>query len=236
MDTSASTGVSNLASWRLSAALGTQGISGDCIYAIIEDEIVANELKGVLLDYGAGVGNLTRRLVGSGIFTEVVAADLYPCPGDLQDTKWVQQDLNESIPGYDSHFDVVIASEVIEHLENPRFTARELFRLCKPGGYVILTTPNNESIRALLALAIRGHFVQFDKGWYPGHITPLVRKDLVRVLSEAGFEPRGFRYAANGSLPGYPTWTWQEISLGLLRGVRFSNNLLVAGYKPNNAG
>lgn len=228
-----SVGTPNLSSWRMSAAVGTQGISGNDIYVMVEQEIAARQLKGVVLDYGAGVGNLTRRLLGMEVFKEVVAADILPAPAGLQVAQWLEQDLNESIPGYDAHFDVVIASEVIEHLENPRFTARELYRLCRPGGHVIITTPNNESIRSLLALAIRGHFVHFDKGWYPGHITPLVRKDLLRILVEAGFDPIGFRFTEIGSLPGLPTHTWQELSFGILRGLRFSNNLLVAARKPN---
>jgi len=221
-----------LASWRMSSAVATQGISGDDIYAMIEPELVELKIKGIALDYGSGVGNLTRRLFQMPAFDEVVAADLLPCPSDMQPSHWLQQDLNNSIPGYDDHFDVVIASEVIEHLENPRFTARELYRLCRPGGYAVITTPNNESIRSLLALAIRGHFVYFDKGWYPGHITPLVRKDLLRILVEAGFEPLHFRFSATGSLPGLPTRTWQQLSFGLLRGLRFSNNLLVSARKP----
>jgi 2-polyprenyl-3-methyl-5-hydroxy-6-metoxy-1,4-benzoquinol methylase len=228
-------GVPNLASWRMLAAVGTQGISNNSIYAMIERAIVDHELKGTVLDYGAGVGNLTRRLFRMGVFHEVIAADLLPAPTDLKVSEWLQQDLNEPISGYEGYFDVVIASEVIEHLENPRFTARELYRLCRSGGHVIITTPNNESILSLLALAIRGHFVQFDKGWYPGHITALVRKDLRRILLEAGFEPLEFRFTSNGSLPGFPTHTWQEISFGFLRGPRFSNNLLVAGRKPHAA-
>jgi 2-polyprenyl-3-methyl-5-hydroxy-6-metoxy-1,4-benzoquinol methylase len=217
----------------MGSAVATQGISDDAIYRMIEREIAVRRLKGAVLDFGAGVGNLTRRLLGLEVFSEVVAADLLPGPAGLPVARWLEQDLNDSIPGYDAYFDVVIASEVIEHLENPRFTARELYRLCRPGGHVIVTTPNNESIRSLLALVIRGHFVHFDKGWYPGHITPLVRKDLLRILVEAGFEPFGFRFSESGSLPGLPTRTWQEVSLGMLRGLRFSNNLLVAARKPN---
>ena len=222
-----------LASFRMNAAIGTQGLSEDPIYAMIEKETIALNLTGVLLDFGAGVGILTRKLLAMDRFSEVVAADLLPeRPVDLKVSKWIHQDLNEPIPGYDGYFNVVIASEVIEHLENPRFVARELFRLCRPGGHVILSTPCVESWRSLLALAIRGHFVHFDKGWYPGHITPLVRKDLLRILTEAGFEPIGFRYSDFGSLPGRPNRTWQQVSFGMLRGMRFSNNLLVSARKP----
>jgi 2-polyprenyl-3-methyl-5-hydroxy-6-metoxy-1,4-benzoquinol methylase len=223
-----------LASWRMKAAIGTQGISGDHIYAMIDQEINEHKLAGVVLDYGAGVGNLTRRLLGMGVFSEVVAVDMLPDqPDGLKVSKWLQQDLNDSIPGFDGYFNVIIASEIIEHLENPRFLARELFRLCQPGGHIIITTPNNESILSLLALAIRGHFVQFDKGWYPGHITSLVRKDLIRILIEAGFDPIGFRFTDKGKLPGRPAHTWQEYSFGKLHGLRFSDNLLVSARKPN---
>jgi len=228
------TGNKSIASWRMQSAVGTQGISGDHIYAMIDREIAAYQLHGAVLDYGAGAGNLTRRLLGMEVFSEVVAVDLMPDqPAGLHVSRWLQQDLNESIPGFDAYFDLVIASEVIEHLENPRFTARELYRLCRPGGHIIITTPNNESIRSLLALTIRGHFVQFDKGWYPGHITSLVRKDLLRILVEAGFDPIGFRFTDKGSLPGRPTHTWQEYSFETLRGLRFSDNLLVSARKPN---
>lgn len=222
-----------LASFRMNAALGTQGVAEAPIYAMTEKEIIALNLTGAVLDFGAGVGNLTRKLLEMDRFSNVVAVDLLPDqPADLNVSKWIHQDLNEPIQGFDGYFDVVIASEVIEHLENPRFVARELFRICRPGGHVILTTPCVESWRSLLALAIRGHFVHFDKGWYPGHITPLVRKDLIRILTEAGFEPIGFRYSDYGSLPGRPNRTWQQVSFGVLRGMRFSNNLLVSARKP----
>ncbi len=61
------------------------------------------------------------------------------------------EDLNNPIQGYASYFDVVVAAEVIEHLENPRCMVRDLFRLCRPGGSVIVTTPNNESLRAVIS-------------------------------------------------------------------------------------
>ena len=221
----------SLRQWRQKVAADTQGISNDDIYDMIQRVLVRHRPTGRVLDYGAGVGNLTRRLLQMRSFSEVHAADIMPPPDGL-DVPWIQQDLNESILGFDGYFDVVIASEVIEHLENPRHTIRELARLCSAGGYVIVTTPNNESIRSLLALALRGHFVSFDKGWYPGHITPVLRKDFTRIFTEAGLQPLGFDFTRFGSLPGRPTKTWQGVSFGLLKGLRFSNNLLAVALKP----
>jgi 2-polyprenyl-3-methyl-5-hydroxy-6-metoxy-1,4-benzoquinol methylase len=47
--------------------------------------------------------------------------------------------------------------EVIEHLENLRFMVREIDRVLKPGGWLVITTPNNENIRGFVSLFVRGH-------------------------------------------------------------------------------
>ena len=46
------------------------------------------------------------------------------------------------------------------------------------------------------------------------HITPLLRIDLKRILTEAGFAPPIFRYTNEGGLPGYPTMSWQKFQAG----------------------
>lgn len=48
----------------------------------------------------------------------------------------------EPCPSRDHFYDVLIASEVIEHLVDTEFFIRELKRILKPGGHLILTTPN----------------------------------------------------------------------------------------------
>jgi 2-polyprenyl-3-methyl-5-hydroxy-6-metoxy-1,4-benzoquinol methylase len=155
-----------------------------------------------------------------------------PAPLD-ENIAWIAADLNEPLPYDGARFDVIVSAEVIEHLENPRFVARELFRLLRPGGTLLLTTPNNESWRSLLSLLVRSHHVAFGDGSYPAHITPLLRIDLKRILIEAGFAQPIFRYTNEGALPGYPTTSWQKISGGLLTGVRFSDNFLAFSRKPS---
>lgn len=89
---------------------------------------------------------------------------------------------------------VIVASEVIEHLENPRSLLRDVARLLRPDGILVLTTPNNESIRSLLSLTTRGSFAAFGESSYPAHITPVLRIDLARVVDEAGLscDPSSF--------------------------------------------
>jgi 2-polyprenyl-3-methyl-5-hydroxy-6-metoxy-1,4-benzoquinol methylase len=222
---------------RANAAELSGGTSTDATYSMIERVIVGRDLGGKILDYGAGVGQLTRRLRAMRRFDCVAAADIKPVPEALAGlVEWMEQDLNLSIPGHDSEFDVVVAAEVIEHLENPRFVMREVFRMLRPGGTAIFTTPNNESWRSVIALVIRGHYVLFGDSCYPAHITALLRKDLTRIFQEANFPAPRFHFSGDGGLPGKPLVSWQRISLGLLRGVRFSDNLLAVANKPAQAG
>jgi len=61
-------------------------------------------------------------------------------------------DLLRRLPYEDASFDIVLLIEVIEHLENHRTALSELARILKPGGVLILTTPN------IMRLNSRFHF------------------------------------------------------------------------------
>jgi 2-polyprenyl-3-methyl-5-hydroxy-6-metoxy-1,4-benzoquinol methylase len=132
----------------------------------------------------------------------------------------------------DAACDVIVAVEVIEHLENPRFVAAEWFRLLKPGGVVLLSTPNNESWRSLLSLVFRGHFNAFLDRGYPAHITALLRTDLERIMAETGFEGVRFSFTDSGCTPRFTRGTWQQISHGKLKGLRYSDNVICSARKP----
>ncbi|MFN3780725.1 MAG: methyltransferase domain-containing protein [Candidatus Kapaibacteriota bacterium] len=56
------------------------------------------------------------------------------------------------LPFKDNTFDCVVASEVVEHLEEPRKFISELLRIVAPNGKVILTTPYKEKIRYTLCI------------------------------------------------------------------------------------
>lgn len=77
-------------------------------------------------------------------------------------------DLCRRLPYQDASFDVVLLVEVIEHLENHRIALGELARVLKPGGVLILTTPNIMRLSSRLHFFLSGYhktkrrFIPFD--------------------------------------------------------------------------
>ena len=88
------------------------------------------------LDVGARAGVQTRWLRDRGY-------TVTPIDADPVTSECLKVDANQRLPFEDASFDLVWCSEVIEHLEDPAFSLSELRRVTKPGGLLLLTTPNS---------------------------------------------------------------------------------------------
>lgn len=198
---------------------------------------VTNELQNQnvshsaqILDFGAGQGALLGSLQKMK-YENLQGADLLAKPSGFAGN-WIQSDLNRfQSEKFNSAFDCILCIEVIEHLENPREILRQFHEMLKPGGLVLMTTPHVESYRSLISLYFRGHYVDFLDNSYPAHITPVLPKDLQRIVSEAGFEKLHIQYSGKGVLPALTSLTWQQVSLGLLKGKRTSDHVMITARK-----
>ena len=98
----------------------------------------------------------------------------------------------------DQYFSTVLCCELLEHLtEDPMHMMSEINRILKPGGHLVLTTPNIGSLRAIAAI-LEG----YHPGFFPAYIRapedgaePEARhnreytpKEIVRLLLDSGFE------------------------------------------------
>jgi len=214
------------------AVLQSGGISDENIYQIFKNVIQEYNAEGRLLDYGAGKGRLLEHLYKMNRFKSLSGIDLYDKSANIPASiDWKMQDLN-GVTSYSSDsFDVIVSAEVIEHLENPRAIAREWNRILAPNGLLIFSTPNNESIRSILSLLFKGHYIYFLDSSYPAHITSILEMDAKRIVKEAGFSDISIRYSNRGGIPKIPRFSWQNISFGILKGKRFSDNMLVVAKK-----
>ncbi|MEA3365643.1 MAG: methyltransferase domain-containing protein, partial [Candidatus Hydrogenedentes bacterium] len=68
--------------------------------------------------------------------------------GVIAPEKFRRADMNERLPFEDAAFDAVVSIEGIEHIERPFDFIRECGRVLKPGGYLLLTTPNISALRS----------------------------------------------------------------------------------------
>lgn len=90
-------------------------------------------VHGRLLDLGCG--NQPFRSWYGPLVDEVVPVDAAPIPGVLQ------VDLSEPLPFPDASFDVVLCTQVLEHVENVELAGAEIARLLRPGGCALITVP-----------------------------------------------------------------------------------------------
>ncbi len=104
-----------------------------------------------------------------------------------------------SFLGYGS-FDAVIGSEVIEHVLLPRKYVANCFRLLKPGGIVVLSTPYHGYLKNLaLAVLNRSYLGLRTPLWDYGHVKFWSAGTLSQALFEGGFEQVEWR--GEGGLP-----------------------------------
>lgn len=97
-------------------------------------------------------------------------------------------------------FDMIISTEVVEHLYAPREWARGAFHALKPGGVFVCTTPYHGYLKNL-ALSLLGSWDKHANPlWDGGHIKLWSRKTLTALLEEAGF--RNIRVAGAGRMAG----------------------------------
>ena len=136
-----------------------------------------------LLDVGSGRGLLLEAAQGTGwdcfgneyspdAIRHGVARGFTMCEGDLGKDTFPRE-----------HFDIVVMTESIEHMPEPKKAVLTVSRFLRMGGALYLTTPNFDSLSRRV-LGPRWNVIE-----YPAHLSYFGERALVRLLESCGLAP-----------------------------------------------
>jgi SAM-dependent methyltransferase len=157
-----------------------------------------------VLDVGCGHADLLAPILARA--ASVVGVD--PDPRALEANSVIGEKVvgrAEQLPFADGSFDLVLMAWVVEHLDEPYRAVRELRRVLRPGGRVILLTPNawNYTTWLIRAIPHRFHdrlnrrlYHRQPHDTYPVRYRMNTTRRLDRGFAAAGF--RGIRMLLNG--------------------------------------
>jgi ubiquinone/menaquinone biosynthesis C-methylase UbiE len=146
------------------------------------------------LDLGCGDGRLTASLRSSAI----TAADVSPvalrrATARLPGVEVIGLKPDEPLPFVDNEFELVLTTEVIEHVRDVQLFLSEVRRVLRPGGELALTTPAHSRLTAL-----RLFLTGFERGFDPlsPHLRFFTRRSIRALLDSMGFDVKSVRRRA----------------------------------------
>lgn len=137
----------------------------------LKSKLGYGEVRGC---YFGKLGRVDHRRVVS------AEGDVFECKIDHFDAE------KDPFPYKNEHFDTVLCCELIEHLfEDPMHLMAEVNRILKPGGHLVLTTPNIAALRGLAAI-LQG----YHPGFFHAYIQPAAGDEEVDARHNREYTPR----------------------------------------------
>lgn len=149
-----------------------------------------------ILDFGCGTGDILHQVMqlnpNSRYFgIDVSSIALKKTRRRFPKAKFYQVEDGDKIPLKSSSIDFILILDVIEHIYNTQRTVKEIYRILKPGGKILVTTPYHGFIKNLILISLF-----FEKYFDPAgaHIRYYSKKSLISQLKDVGFSVIKFGY------------------------------------------
>ena len=138
-----------------------------------------------LLDVGCGNGEFLNKMRGAGWEVTGVEPDAESVRmGRSHFGLEIHHGVLEDVCLPDGTFDAITMQHAVEHLPDPVRTLQSAYRLLRPGGRLVVVTPN---VNSLARRHFSRHWVHWDP---PRHLFLFSNRTLGRALTEAGFNVR----------------------------------------------
>lgn len=103
---------------------------------------LSHDGRNRLLDVGCGTGLVLELMKSHGpAFGIELSGDAISFLRRRNLNLVVQSDASQALPFKNDVFSIITCLDVLEHLRNDIFLVEEMFRICKPGGFIIITAP-----------------------------------------------------------------------------------------------
>ncbi len=163
---------------------------------IVFEDVIPGSLSGVrMLDAGCGTGRFSAMAAdrGADVTSLDVGERLLAKVAEKCDSHRIVGSA-EHVPFADATFDVVLCTEVLEHLRSPRRAVDELARVLRPKGRLIITTPNRAWLPTVrLASALRLRPYEGIENWvWPRALRSWLQESGVVVERFGGFNALPF--------------------------------------------
>lgn len=177
--------------------------------------------EAALLDVGAGAG-IVPQMNFRGRARRVCGVDPDPRVTANPHLDEGREGVGEHIPWEDGSFDVVVADNVLEHLDHPAEVFREVARVMRPGGLFLAKTPNRTHYMPLIARLTPTRFHRWvnrmrgreAEDTFPTRYRANCRADLHRLAAEVGLEVEAIELVEGR--PEYMRLTAPTYALGWL--------------------
>lgn len=151
-----------------------------------------------IMDVGCGNGYMAGKLAAMGhnvIGVDTAEDGITIAQRKYTDVRFYCRSVYYDLVEICNSVDLVLASEVIEHLYWPNKFLANIHKVLKKGGYVILTTPYHGYLKNLAISVLNCWDKHHTVDWEGGHIKFFSEKSLRRVLRDCGFSEIQFNNA-----------------------------------------
>lgn len=143
-----------------------------------------------VLDLGCGTGDFIKILNKKNKEVEGIEISKKVAQiGQKKGFKIKIADLHSTFPYPKNTFDTVTAGEIIEHIYDTDFFLKEIKRILKPNGFLVLSTPNIATLgRRLMLLFGFNPLIETSLDHSAGHIRYFTKKSLSDLLEKHNFK------------------------------------------------